>query len=607
MLETGGEGLPPAFVSTLRRALSHYGVQSLDRSPELEESLLWIYKSHQRVEQKIAPVMGVLERRLRYVQSLAPHAEESLRTLLDRIVVMSNGRFPAVSDLAREVRYRYFDQPLFEQARKQVYEQVEEQLAYMAANPDAADRHERVRALLECPQPLVALLSARFAAADPAMRRLMLEVITRRYYRIRTLENLRTLDVDGQCFASAEYDHEGKRIHVFTTHAEYSRLSEAMRAMFPLIAEVPADHDIVVDLYAWHSGRLGDPEVTQQEVQSALNQAGFPRSIRRIVVEVAGPVHAQGAGGMQHFTYRLSGNAYEYEEEKLYRGLHPMMAKRLHLSRLSNFNIERLPSAEDVYLLHAVARDNPKDERLIACAEVRDVTPWRDETGRIVKLPHLERMLTEAIAGMRLFQSRRPTNQRLYWNRILLYVRPPLNLQRDELRDMVRRLAPSIEGLGLEQVVVRARIPSPATGELRDMVVRIASPAGTGMLITFRPAGELPPIKPLAEYEQKVVRMRQRGLIYPYEIVNLLTPAQEHTRAEFPPGDFVEYDLDADGHLVPVDRPYGQNKANIIVGVIRNFTVKYPEGITRVMLLGDPSKDLGRARRAGMPAHHRSH
>jgi len=591
MLETGGEGLPPAFVSALRRALSHYGVQSLERSPELEESLLWIYKSHQRLEQQIAPVMGVLERRLRSVQSLAPQAEESLRTLLDRMIVMSNGRFPAVSDLAREIRYRYFDQPLFEQARKQVYEQVEEQLAYLAAHPDAADPQERVRVLLECPQPLVALLSARFAAADPAMRRLMLEVITRRYYRIRTLENFRFLEMDGQCFASAEYDHEGKRIHAFTTHAEFSRLSEAMRALFPLIANVPADHDIVIDFYAWHSGRLDDPDVTQQEVQSALNQAGFPRSIRRIVVEVAGPVHAQGAGGMQHFTYRLSGNAYE--EEKLYRGLHPMMAKRLHLSRLSNFNIERLPSVEDVYLLHAVARDNPKDERLIACAEVRDVTPWRDETGRIVKLPHLERMLTEAIAGIRLFQSRRPANQRLYWNRILLYVRPPLNLQRDELRDMVRRLAPAIEGLGLEQVVVRVRIPSPATGELRDMVVRISSPAGTGMLISFRPADKLPPIKPLAEYEQKVVRMRQRGLIYPYEIINLLTPAQKHTRAEFPPGDFVEYDLGADGRLVPVERPYGQNKANVIIGVIRNFTARYPEGLTRVMLLGDPSKDLG--------------
>jgi acetyl-CoA carboxylase carboxyltransferase component len=591
MLETGGEGLPPAFVSALRRTLTHYGVQSLDRSPELEESLLWIYKSHQRVEQQVAPVMSVLERRLLSVQSLVPKAEESLRTLLDRMIAMSNGQFPAVSDLAREVRYRHFDQPLFEQARKKVYDNVEEQLAYMAANPDAPDRHERIRALVECPQPLVGLLCSRLAAADTPMRKLMLEAITWRYYRIRTLENFHSLAIDRQCFISAQYDHEGKRIHVFTTHADYSQLSDAVRATFSLIKEVPANHDVVLDFYAWDPSRLRDPEVTHQEIHSVLSQADFPRSIRRIVVEVAGSNHAQGADGMQHFTYRPSGTAYD--EEKLYRGLHPMMAKRLHLWRLSNFNLQRLPSVEDVYLLHVIARDNPKDERLIACAEVRDTTPVRDEKGRIVQLPHLERMLTEAIAGMRLFQSRRPATQRLYWNRILLYVWPPLNLQRDELRDMVRRLAPATEGLGLEQVVVRARIPSPATGELRDMIVRISIPGGSGMLITFRPADKMQPIRPLAEYEQKVVRMRQRGLIYPYEIIKMITPARKHTRAEFPPGDFVEHDLDADGHLVPVDRPYGQNKTNIIAGVIRNFTTRYPEGMKRVILLGDPSKDLG--------------
>ena len=47
------------------------------------------------------------------------------------------------------------------------------------------------------------------------------------------------------------------------------------------------------------------------------------------------------------------------------------------------------------------------------------------------------------------------------------------------------------------------------------------------------------------------------------------------------------------GQLVEVDRPYGENKSNVILGVIRNFTSTYPEGMTRVMLLGDPSKDLG--------------
>ena len=270
-----------------------------------------------------------------------------------------------------------------------------------------------------------------------------------------------------------------------------------------------------------------------------------------------------------------------------------MMAERLHLWRLKNFKIDRLPSVEDVYLLHAVANDNPKDERLFAVAEVRDLTPVRDETGRIVQLPHLERMFAEAVAGMRLFQSRRAPHERLYWNRIFLYVWPVFDLKPDELNDIAHKLALSTDGLGLEQVVVQARTPNPQTGELRDTVMRISAPGDAGLLMTFRPLSTLQLMKPLTEYNQKVVRMRRRGLIYPYEIIKMLTPDREDTRAEFPHGDFVEYDLHPDGHLVPVDRPYGQNKSNIIVGVIRNFTAKYPEGMTRVLLMGDPSRDLG--------------
>ena len=270
-----------------------------------------------------------------------------------------------------------------------------------------------------------------------------------------------------------------------------------------------------------------------------------------------------------------------------------MMAERLHLWRVSNFKVERLPSVEDVYLLYAVANENPKDERLFAVAEIRDLTPVRDQKGRIVQLPHLERMFAEAVAGMRMFQSRRSPNKRLHWNRILLYVWPTVNFTRKEFDEIVHKLAPSTDGLGLEQVVVRARIPQPETGELRDMIVRISSPGGAGQIMTIRPASKLQPLKPLDDYTQKVVRMRQRGMIYPYEIVKMLTPVPEGIASQFPPGDFVEYDLDADDRLVPVDRPYGKNKSNIIVGVIRNFTSKYPEGMTRVVLMGDPSRDLG--------------
>ncbi len=51
----------------------------------------------------------------------------------------------------------------------------------------------------------------------------MLEVLTSRYYKIRTLLNPASSAVDGHCYVSAEYDHEGKRIHVFAAYAEYQR------------------------------------------------------------------------------------------------------------------------------------------------------------------------------------------------------------------------------------------------------------------------------------------------------------------------------------------------------------------------------------------------
>ena len=73
-----------------------------------------------------------------------------------------------------------------------------------------------------------------------------------------------------------------------------------------------------------------------------------------------------------------------------------------------------------------MARENERDERLVAVAEVRDLTPVRDENGRIIGLPDLERMVRQAFEAMRSFQARRPPRQRLLWNRLLLYAWPPM-------------------------------------------------------------------------------------------------------------------------------------------------------------------------------------
>jgi acetyl/propionyl-CoA carboxylase alpha subunit/acetyl-CoA carboxylase carboxyltransferase component len=590
-LDTEGEGLPAAFVNALRGAVSHYGIRNLDRSPALEESLLCIYKSHLQEQKQAAAILRILERRLAEHAVPSGNGKDEFRDLLDRLIANTRGQYASLSDMARELRYRWCDKPQFEAVRAQVYAEVAEHLDYLALHEDAADRNFRKQALIDCPQPVATLFAARFAEASTALRRLMLQVMLIRYYRPLVLENFRTVSIGDRCCVTAEFDDDQRRVHVCATHCDYQRLPDALKETLASLASPTADCDVVLDFYTWESNNLSQPDITSDEIRGTIAAASLSSNIQRVVVTVSAPGQDPGMAGMQHFTYLRGGDGFA--EEKLFRGVHPMMARRLHLWRLENFNIDRLPSVEDVYLLHATAKENPKDERLFAVAEVRDLTPVRDSSGRVVQLPHLERMLAEAAAAIRQFQSRRPPNQRLYWNRIFLYLWQPITLKPDEVNEICRRLSPSTDGLGLEQVVVRAEMPNPQTGELRDTLVRISAPGYAGLLITFRPVGKLRPLKPLSDYEQKVVKMRQRGMIYPYEIIKMITPDKADTRAEFPPGEFKEYELEGDSHLVPVERPFGKNPSNIIVGVIRNFTPKHPEGMARVILLGDPSKDLG--------------
>jgi acetyl-CoA carboxylase carboxyltransferase component len=71
--------------------------------------------------------------------------------------------------------------------------------------------------------------------------------------------------------------------------------------------------------------------------------------------------------------------------------------------------------------------------------------------------------------------------------------------------------------------------------------------------------------------------------VYPYELTAMLAGE----------GSFAEHDLDDAGRLVPVSRPPGRNKAALVAGVVSTPTTLVPEGVERVVLLGDPTKALG--------------
>ncbi|HEV2846940.1 MAG TPA: carboxyl transferase domain-containing protein [Thermoanaerobaculia bacterium] len=585
-LDARGAGLPESFLDKLRRALAHYGVGSLERSPELEESLFRVAISHGRLSQQAAPVLALLERLL---DRNDVSQREGFRELLDRLISETQGYEPAVHDLAREVRYRAFDRPVLLAARESLYATAEADLALLAADPAPEERARLIRALVECAQPFHRILSQRYESAGTDLQEALLEVMVRRYYRIRELRSVSMSRLDGQVFASAEYDWQGSHVHLIATHAERGRMAATMETVRRLAAAPAPGTEIVADLYFWSDGPPPGEDAIATEVAALLESAEYPSDLQRVAVTLSGPD--------SHFniTFRRSreeGGAFR--EDRVYRGIHPMVAQRLQLWRLQNFQLERLPSPEAVYFFRGVAHENPRDERLFAIAEVRDLTPVRDELGRVVHLPQLERMLMEALAGIRRVQSRRAPGERLQWNRVLLYVWPPVELLPDEIRGLVRRLAPLTEGLGLEKVAVRCRIPDPQTGELRDWVMEISNPGeGGGRVLRFRRPKEAPN-KPLREYAQKVVDLRRRGLVHPFELVKMIAPSARDAQFDLPPGDFVEHDLDEAGNaLVPVDRPYGGNTAGIVAGVVRNFTARHPEGMSRVLLLGDPSHGMG--------------
>jgi acetyl-CoA carboxylase carboxyltransferase component len=443
-----------------------------------------------------------------------------------------------------------------------------------------------VRDLVECPQPFHRVLSQRYATADPPLRAALLEVMVRRYYRIRELGEIRTSILGGQTFAVADYVHRDAPTHLIATHSThpaFDRLARSLETVRRLAAEAPAEVEVVADLYAWRPDEPAE-EAAAGGLAALLAQGPWPEGLRRVAFVLASP------GGTRAFTFRRTGEGFA--EDRLSRGIHPLLALRLELWRLSAFHLDRLPAPEGVYLFHGVARNNPRDERLFAMAEVRDLTPVRDDAGRVVHLPQLEHRLMEALAEIRRYQSRRAPGERLQWNRVLLSVWPPVDLRQDELADLVRRLEPLSEGLGLEKVTVRCRLPDRESGELRDVVLEISNFEESGMVLRVRRPREVP-LKPLREYAQKVIDLRRRGLPYPYEVIKRLAPPRREASGDLPPGDFVEHDLDGAGRLVPVDRPYGGNTAGVVVGVVRNFTARYPEGMARVVLLGDPSRSLG--------------
>jgi len=577
-LDLEREGLPDSFRNRLSRALTHYGVTDLEPTGGLKDAVYRVFLALERSEAQMPVVTALLERWLD-VADVAT-ARDELAEVLERVVTATQVRNPLIGELARSVRYRYFDKPQSMAYRADVMASVREQLSYLVSHPDASDRAERIEALVSSPEPIISLVSEwigpRSADLGP-----LLEVLTQRYYRSRDLENVRLFDYADRQFVTAEFDLGPNRLHLITTVGDFSELDALASAVALVAAGTDAwePKTLVVDIFLSWADVPTDYDTVAGALGAALSDLELPDTLRRVTVGIAAEDPAARA---HYYTFRPDEDRALYED-RLIRGLHPLVAQRLDLKRLVNFDLTRLPADEGIYLFRAVGRENPEDERFIALGEIRDVHPIRDAAGRVLAVPTVERVLAGCVEGVRAVHLRRPPKRRAESNRIVLAVSPIAKVPLDEMYHVVRNLVPMTAGAGLEEVMVVGRLQESDDVVEHEVAVLISYRHGAGVQIsvTERPTEAIPP---LDEYSQKVRAARARGAIYPYELIEMLTTAR---------GTFTELDLGSDGTLMKVDRPRGRNTAGIVVGLVTTVTDRHPEGMSRVALLGDPTKSLG--------------
>ena len=170
-LDAEREGVPEPLRRSLARALGHYGVESLDPSAALAEAAYRMFLAQERVPSQFPAVAGLLDGRLHDADTLPAPLRKELRETLDRLVVATQLRHPAIGELARSVRFACFDGPLIAAARERAHRRVRDQLERLAARPDAPDHAELIDEVVATSQPLLSILGERAATGMPSTSR----------------------------------------------------------------------------------------------------------------------------------------------------------------------------------------------------------------------------------------------------------------------------------------------------------------------------------------------------------------------------------------------------------------------------------------------------
>ena len=584
-IEAEGAGIDEGYLDLVRAALRHYGVTKLSATDDLRRALLRILSCQADKTLRLSLVLGVLRRISAVAQSgIYLGDDEALARALTRIARMRPQVTDPVADAALEASYVIFQQPGIEERAKRSSSSVEEWLA--AAEMDLVAPPSGV--LLEVassPRLVFERVGRWIAGEDPNRRAIALAAHVQRRYAPRHPEAYRAVRVDGEPIHCVEYQGQGVVLAATGPAADTALwMDRLVRGAASL-----REHDPDTPIAALEYLIPAVAEIDWDEILGALESRYADRRFDgRMTV---GGLTPDGEGDVYRTLVHRNGRLEQASE---YYELHPETAKRIGLERYANFDLERLQSDEGIYAFHGRARNAPADERVFVLADARDRSP---QPGRELyhHLATFERVFNRAARRLRTILQTHDPRRRLQWNRIAIFVAPAIFVEPEVASEIARRLAPATRHLGLEKVLVRLnRLDRENPDEPPSPSELVITDTGEQLEVDWREPHD-DRLMPADDYQRKVVAARRRRLIYPYEIVKMLTSeSDDGTRSD---GAFEEYDLDPDGKTPRAksvgDRPYGENVSGVVFGLIRTPTEKVPEGMLRVLVLSDPTMGMG--------------
>jgi acetyl/propionyl-CoA carboxylase alpha subunit/acetyl-CoA carboxylase carboxyltransferase component len=593
-MRSSGAGIAQDYLEMLRAGLRHYDIEGLEYSEAIERAVLRMFAAQRDPAHRQRLVMAVLRRVIALVNSGISLSEDlSLRDALVRIAAMRGDVSNAVADTALEANYRIQQGLEVQRQLESSTRRLDEWLASAErSGQTSSPPAEVIEDLAIAPSAVFARIEDWLRSTDRGKQLIALSAYVRRLYAPRKSEAHRSELVEGRWIDRSRYD--GKLVLAATcTEAEIDASLRSLRS-----AAVPSE-TLALELVVTGTGDAApDAEACLGRARDALRST---MAAERLTLSLL------GREGSRHFTFVAEGG--RRGELLALHELHPETAARIDLGRYVNFDLERMWAPEDIYCFYARAQKDADDERLFVLGDVR-ARPAAEGHDAELFAAIFERAFQEAARTMRLNLGVRDARRNLHWNRLVMHMAHPVRLDAMTAQRLARKLLSNIRYLGVEKTIVRLKLISAERPQdpAREIEVVGSDVASSRLELTWR-RPRRPPLVPASPYERKVAEARRRNLVYPYEIIRMLTSgdearervgeesAERDRRPVLPVGSFEEYDLDPGAdtpRAVSVGgREPGRNQSAIIFGVMTTPTGKVPEGMRRVLILSDPTRGMG--------------